>query len=447
MPSGASGRMLFRPRNSWAGVDMKISSQAKELNGILKKQAPQVYSMLSGAGKKAFFPKSGILAQTAEAKGKRINATIGVALEDGGAPLALDVLMKNSKLEAHETVSYSPSHGQQRLREAWLQRIRQNNPSLRTKTTLPVCTAGLTSGLSILGRLFLDDNENIILPEPFWGNYKLVFQHAELDTFPCFDGHGFNVSGLEKKLHGPGKKHVLLLNFPNNPTGYSITEQEASEIVKAIKKSAEAGKRILVICDDAYFGLFFEPGLMRESIFSKLAGLHENILAVKVDGITKELYAWGLRIGFVTYGFRGMDDDTAQVLEDKTSGSVRGSISNTCTHSQFLAVRALESLELKKQEKDNLETIRVRYEEIKRILSDSKYAECLEPLPFNSGYFICVRLKDKTPEQCEQVRKTLLSKYDTGIISMGNLFRIAFSSVKKELLRELFENLYSACKV
>jgi len=57
---------------------------AKELNEIIENGNPHIYEMLSGAGKKLFFPK-GILSQSAEAKEKayKFNATIGMATEQG----------------------------------------------------------------------------------------------------------------------------------------------------------------------------------------------------------------------------------------------------------------------------------------------------------------------------------------------------------------------------
>ena len=41
---------------------------------------------------------------------------------------------------------------------------------------------------------------------------------------------------------------------------------------------------------------------MTESLFGLLAGRHPNLLAVKLDGATKELFVWGLRCGFITFG-------------------------------------------------------------------------------------------------------------------------------------------------
>ena len=64
-------------------------------------------------------------------------------------------------------------------------------------------------------------------------------------------------------------------------------------------------------------------------------------------------------------------------------------------------------------------------------------------LPYNSGYFMCVKLKNKDGES---VRQILLDKYDTGVIAIGNILRIAFSSMKTEVIAEIFENIYKACK-
>ena len=58
--------------------------------------------------------------------------------------------------------------------------------------------------------------------------------------------------------------------------------------------------KLVVLLDDAYFGLFYEDSI-KESLFGLLADTHPNILPVKIDGATKENYVWGLRVGFITY--------------------------------------------------------------------------------------------------------------------------------------------------
>ena len=101
-------------------------------------------------------------------------------------------------------------------------------------------------------------------------------------------------------LEGGSSRKTVLLNFPNNPTGYTVTDAEAKEICETLKASAEKGNDIVVLLDDAYFGLIYEQGIYSESLFGLLANAHENLLAVKLDGPTKEDYVWGFRVGFMT---------------------------------------------------------------------------------------------------------------------------------------------------
>jgi DNA-binding transcriptional MocR family regulator len=74
-----------------------------------------------------------------------------------------------------------------------------------------------------------------------------------------------------------------------------------------------------------------------------------------------------------------------------------------------------------------------------------EYKEYFEALPFNSGYFMCVKLKKPS---VDKVWEILLNKYSTGVIcySEKNLLRIAFASTAEDKLEKLFANLYLACK-
>src|SRR4029077_12173775 len=90
---------------------------AKALIQTLEQASPEVFSMLSALGKRLYFPK-GILAQGAEAKakGKRFNATIGIATENE-APMFLPSMHQAiSGLSVDEAYNYAPPSGRQRLR-------------------------------------------------------------------------------------------------------------------------------------------------------------------------------------------------------------------------------------------------------------------------------------------------------------------------------------------
>jgi aspartate/methionine/tyrosine aminotransferase len=425
-----------------------MNPQAEELNQIIKDKNPFVFEVLSERGKNIFFPKKGILGQTAEAKGTKINATIGAAIEDDGSPMRLESIASKINLDPGLVFPYAPSFGRPDLRTKWKSMIYDKNPSLRKhEISLPIVTSALTHGLSMAGYLFVDPNDKIILPGLFWGNYNLILGNAygaQLNKFNLFKNGNFDLDDFRNKLNeGDTGKKIVLLNFPHNPSGYTITNNEAEEIVKIIKESAEKGNKIIVISDDAYFGLVYEKGIYKESIFTPLSNLHENVLAVKIDGATKEDYIWGFRVGFITYGIKKGDKELYNALEAKTAGAIRGNISNSSNLSQSLLVAAFNSSKYPLQKQAKYQIMKKRYESVINTLQKDKYKEYFTPLPFNSGYFMCLQLRDDLDG--EEVRQILIKKYDTGTISIGKILRLAYSSVAAADIPELFESIYKAC--
>jgi aspartate/methionine/tyrosine aminotransferase len=416
---------------------------AAALNADLATADSPLLSMLSQKGQRAFFPSRGILGQSAEAKDAAINATIGTAFEEDGSPLCLECLEEMVKLPSTAFL-YAPSFGLPGLREMWRTMLLAKNPSLAGKSfSLPVVTHALTHGLSVAGHLFVDAGDEIILPDLYWDNYDLLFEEAYggvLTTFPMFDGGRFNVAGMEQLLKAPGDKKIVILNFPNNPTGYTATHADADAICAALRRAAEAGKKLVVILDDAYFGLVYEPGVSKESLFSDLADMHSNVLAVKLCGPTKEDYVWGFRTGFMTFGSHGATAAQYKALEAKAAGVVRGSISSASSLAQHLLLKAYGQPAYAEQKQAKYEILQHRYQRIKTILAaHPEYADSFQPMPFNSGYFMCVKPLGVEPEA---LRKQLLSEKSTGVIVLAGLIRLAFSAVPSDKLEALFANLH-----
>jgi aspartate/methionine/tyrosine aminotransferase len=424
------------------------NSIAEALNTTLRDENPVAFAMLSARGKAIFFPVTGILGQTADARGKTYNATIGIALEQDGSPMYLPSLLQSYGRTPKDVVTYSPSFGEAELRTTWQTRIRKATPSLQSGISLPVVTAGITHALDCAGALFVDAGDAIILPDKFWDNYRLTFENNHSGTvkfFETFTEDAFNVSALEeavKSVHG--RKKILLLNFPNNPCGYTPTHEEVEEICALLHRRAEAGDQLVVFIDDAYYGLVFEEGVTTESLFGKIAGLHENILAVKIDGATKEDCAWGLRVGFLTFGMKGLTAKGLQALEHKAAGMVRSSVSNACHHSQSALMSLYSAPSYEEEKRQKFALLQERYREVRRVLAaHPEFATSFTPYPFNSGYFLCVQLADGL--DAETVRQTLLTQYDTGVIAIGSMIRIAYSALRTEDISPVFQNLHNAC--
>ncbi len=419
---------------------------AKELNNILKEKSPVIFSLLSDFGKEIYMPK-GIISQSAEAKlhAYECNATIGIAKEDGG-PMHFSSINKYfNNLKPSEIFPYATPYGLPELRNLWREKIISENGLVDKNVSLPIVTHAITNGLMLIGDLFIDEGDEIYLPNMLWGNYNLIYKvryKANIMNYDFFDSSlkGFNIEALKKALDDCNREKVILLfNFPNNPTGYTPTKEEANAITELILELAEKGKKILVVVDDAYYGLSFEDNLLEGSFFFKFVGLHPNVVAVKLDGSTKEFYAWGFRIGFLTFGDYKQNKEAYDTMETKTAASIRCSISN-CSHpAQSILLKVLREGTYKKEKEQKFKELKSRAERVKEIVYDEKYRNLWDVYPFNSGYFMCLRLKDV---DSNKVREHALKEYGIGTISIGNSdLRIAFSSVRIEKLDKLFDSL------
>ncbi len=426
-----------------------MDAQALSLNKVIQEANPKVLTMLSKRGKGIFFPKQGILAQAGEAAGKDINATIGIAKEDDGSAMHLPEFDKLVNMPGSKVYPYSPSPGNADLRKLWKESIYTKNPSLGdTVISNPIATNGLTHGLTMAGFMFVDEGDTVLQSSHYWENYDLIFENnynAKTKTFELFTETGFNVAAYGKALaEAKGEKVITVLNFPNNPSGYTPTIEEIPQIVAEIKKVADSGKKVVVLIDDAYFGLVYKEGVFMESIFAQLATLSENVLAVKIDGATKEDYVWGFRVGFLTYGIKGGTAELYTALESKTGGAIRGNISNISQLSQSLLFEVYSSETYAASKKKKYEILKNRCEILSAELSKAEYQEYFKALPFNSGYFMCV--EPQKGLQAEDIRKHLLEKYSTGVIVLGSVIRLAFSATPTDKIPTLVENMYKACK-
>jgi aspartate/methionine/tyrosine aminotransferase len=401
--------------------------------------------LFSARGRRMYFPR-GIVAQSAEAKkhAHRLNATTGIATQ-GGQPLFLSPIRAHiPQLEPAQIFSYAPTAGLPELRSMWLREMVEKNPSLKgRKTTLPAVVSGLTHGLTALADLFVEPGDMVILPDLFWGNYRLIFadrMEARIQTFPFFSEEGtLNLEALADLLASVDRKAILLLNFPNNPTGYSPNTEQATRLLELLAQAGSSGIRVLLICDDAYFGLFYEPDIYPQSIFAEASDLHENILAVKVDGATKENLVWGFRLGFLTFASPGLGSDDAvfQALTQKVLGAVRSSVSSSSTLSQSLLLEAMRSPIYAEEKQRVFAILRQRYQRSREILDSLKGP--LRVLPFNSGYFLCF---DAAVVGAERLRQRLLKEEGIGTISIQDRYlRVAYSSVEVEKLEELYTTI------
>jgi aspartate/methionine/tyrosine aminotransferase len=355
-------------------------------------------------------------------------------------------------LKEQEIFNYSPTFGQTKLRKLWKDHIQELNPNIEDSLiSLPIVGAGLTNCLSVVGEMFFESKNTLLLPNQIWGNYKLfynVFQGVTIKHFNFLHKQGFDLLAFEKAIIEEEKNNLgirIILNFPNNPTGYTPTKKEAQTICEILNKCANRGHKILIILDEAYYGLFFEDNLQKQSLFSKLYNLHENLLCIKICGATKEFFAWGFRIGFITLGIHQGNNKLYEALEKKIGGMIRATISNCSTVAQNILIKILQDKSYLQDFKKNFQILKERAHFVRDLLNQNKYNDVFEPYPFNSGYFMLIKLKNGI--ESEQLRKVLLKKEKIGTISTSKTdLRIAFSCLEISNIKHVFDKIYTIAK-
>jgi aspartate/methionine/tyrosine aminotransferase len=423
-----------------------MTSPAEELNTAL--EGTIVSRLLSDLGHRFYFPR-GIIAQSAEAKTAAhfSNGTIGMAYQNG-RPLILSAITDAlPTLSPEESVAYAPTAGVPEARTVWKDLITRKNPSINAEhISLPVVVPGLTAGISYTADMFFNEGDRLLVSDPCWDNYALIFQTrrgVDVREVPFFgSGPGLNLESIRKAVQEEAKTGTvrILLNFPNNPSGYSPTFQEEIALVEILREAADGGADVLVICDDAYFGLFYEDDVSKESSFVRFSSLHDKLLAVKVDGPIKEDYIWGFRMGFVTYACRSLTSPHYDALIRKLMGAIRSSVSCANTPAQYIMLRAMEDKRTPPEKEEFLNIMKQRYRQVKAFINNNPEHPALKPLPFNSGYFMCFRCDGLS---AEKLRQELLTAQGIGAISLEDRYlRIAFAGIDEDKIEATYRIIY-----
>jgi len=123
---------------------------------------------------------------------------------------------------------------------------------------------------------------------------------------------------------------------------------------------------------------------MKESIFGHIVNRSKNLLAIKLDGATKEEYVWGFRVGFITFGCTANQDQPGLLtaLEKKVAGIIRGTISNCPMVSQTIVLYGLTHPDFWKQKQEKYNIMKARANKVKDVLNTGKFNDEFVYYPF-----------------------------------------------------------------
>ncbi|MFX0082987.1 MAG: aminotransferase class I/II-fold pyridoxal phosphate-dependent enzyme [Candidatus Hodarchaeota archaeon] len=448
---------------------------------ILKKTP--LYNAYSKLGRRLFLPQ-GIFFWSGRAKKEaELIGTIGSAfgyekdfIEGGSSdwlPCYLKEISEYTSLNVEQIVPYASIGGLNETREIWKNWIlrkanydkeKEKHLLLRLENyiTTPIITAGVTNGIYHSCSLFLNSGETIIAPNKRWGNYDNIIEKfigAKIKSFEFFKDQNFNLESLELAIDEVvqiQEKIILILNFPNNPTGYVPLKKEVAEIISLLQKKQKTLKKpIIVIVDDAYEPYVYEEDASNRSIFYDLLELDENVIPIKLDGITKELLIYGGRIGFITFGLKPSwvkSEEELEILKteihNKLEGFNRATISN-CNHfyqaitQKLFKEKGIEQF-LSSRKKVN-DLLKKRYEKINSELSKINNPN-ISIDPNSGGFFLFLNL-NPNKIKANYFGDHLLRKYKVGIIPIEkpeeniNGIRIAYCSIDLNDIPELVRRI------
>jgi aspartate/methionine/tyrosine aminotransferase len=248
-------------------------------------------------------------------------------------------------------------------------------------------------------------------------------------------------------------KAVLILNFPNNPTGYVPVKETVKKIVKGLDELGTKYKRpIVVFCDDAYEGYVYHEDSITVSLFYELVGLNEYIIPLKLDGSSKEMLMYGGRIAAVTLGLNDKWytsenlEDFVKEVENKFQAVIRSTVSNSNRFIQSTLIKMFKGgiEKIIEERKKIIDIVGERYVLINTLLSEIK-SDAISVDPNHGGFFLLINIDKKV--KATDFNEHLLKKYKTGLIPIVkqdqniNCLRIAYSSIPKSQIPQLVENI------
>ncbi len=312
---------------------------------VIREASPALWEALSPLGRTLRQPAAFLPLQTAEARGKAFNATIGQITDGrGGAvplPTMAAALAGLDEAERSRAFLYSSVEGFPDLRHLWREWQRRGVRS-EIPSSLPMVTVGTAHALSLAAQLVVGEGRKVMLPDPCppgaWDLFTVRLGAEPIACDNCQGGH-FDPAAITRILTAlPNEEPVVvLLEFPREDTGYTPTSRERTSLRWSLATAAER-RPLMVIVDDTWEGL----GTPSSSLFWGLVGLHPNLIPLKIDGADGQLGFAGGRIGFLAFPF-APESSIAIALESKLKMLLRAEVGSPSAASQVLLLQVLQS--------------------------------------------------------------------------------------------------------
>ena len=201
--------------------------------------------------------------------------------------VALDAI-KSSSLDI---LAYSRSEGSEGYRKKIATYYKRNSIEVNHNDII-VTTGGSEALLFAFGSI-MDQDDEIIIPEPFYANYNGFSTASGVNVVPVISKieNNFALPPIEdfEKLITPKTKAILICN-PGNPTGYLYSKEEIKKLAAIVKEHD-----LFLIADEVYREFVYDD-VSHYSILQE-SGLENH--AIVIDSVSKRYSMCGARIGYL----------------------------------------------------------------------------------------------------------------------------------------------------
>lgn len=186
--------------------------------------------------------------------------------------------------------SYTSNYGLLELREEISRKIAADYEVHYDPRSEVLITVGVSEAVDLAMRALLSPGDEVLIPEPSYVSYKACVSLAGgvPVPVPTFMEHEFRVTVDQLEQAITGRTKLLLIGYPNNPTGAIMTREDLSAIAAFALKHD-----LIVISDEIYADLTYEGS---HTCFSSLPGMRDRTIVL--NGFSKAYAMTGWRIGY-----------------------------------------------------------------------------------------------------------------------------------------------------
>ena len=241
-----------------------------------------------------------------------------------------------------------------------------------------IITVGGSEAIDIALRAMINPGEEVLIPQPSYVSYEpcAILAGAVPVIIELKEENEFRLTAKELEDAITDKTKVLILPFPNNPTGAIMEKEDLEAIAEIIKKND-----LFVISDEIYAELSYKG---KHVSIAALPGMQER--TVLINGFSKAYAMTGWRLGYAC---------APEIIMEQMTKIHQFAVMCAPTTSQYAAVEALRNGD------DDVAQMREAYDQRRRFLLHAfkeMNLQCFEP--YGAFYvFPCIKEFNMTSEE------------------------------------------------